>query len=157
MSGERALIYSRIRENRLDPSESDLPRGARQQAVIQAVGRKFTSIGTLLKMPFEGASFVKPLTTDLSTGQLLQLGWLKFRSADSNALHCRLGGDISSSSGETLIERSEDNLHVHAKWSGDSAPHPPAPGAQVVSRFVLGHVRQDARRVGVPSFVLFGY
>ena len=36
MDGERALIYSRIRENRLDPSENDLTRGARQQAVAQA-------------------------------------------------------------------------------------------------------------------------
>ena len=31
MDGRRALIYSRIRENRLDPSESDITRGERQQ------------------------------------------------------------------------------------------------------------------------------
>ena len=36
-TAQRALIYSRIRENRLDPGENDLTRGARQQAV--AAGR----------------------------------------------------------------------------------------------------------------------
>ena len=37
MNGKRALIYSRIRENQLDPSESDITRGERQQAVLRAV------------------------------------------------------------------------------------------------------------------------
>ena len=46
MNGERALIYSRIRENVLDPSETDFTRGARQQAVIDAVTSKLASFGT---------------------------------------------------------------------------------------------------------------
>src|SRR5262245_19100838 len=96
MSGQRALIYSRIRENMLDPSENDFTRGARQQAVIQAVGARFTSPSTLVRLPFKGGDMVKPLTTDMSAGQLLQLGWIKFRSDDGRALHCRLGGDQSS-------------------------------------------------------------
>ena len=45
MDGRRALIYSRIRENRLDPRETDLTRGARQQAVMQAATAKLTSPG----------------------------------------------------------------------------------------------------------------
>ena len=40
MNGERALIYSRIRENVLDPSETDVTRGARQQAVMDATARE---------------------------------------------------------------------------------------------------------------------
>ena len=55
MNGERALIYSRIRENVLDPSETDFTRGARQQAVLNAVASKFTSLGTLARMPFSAA------------------------------------------------------------------------------------------------------
>ena len=51
MDGHRALIYSRIRENLLDPSESDATRAARQQQVIQAIGNKLTSFGTLLRCP----------------------------------------------------------------------------------------------------------
>ena len=37
MDGERALVYSRIRENRLDPAENDLTRAERQQQVVQAM------------------------------------------------------------------------------------------------------------------------
>ena len=37
MDGKRALIYSRVRENRLDPAENDLTRGERQQAVVEAM------------------------------------------------------------------------------------------------------------------------
>jgi len=142
MNGKRALIYSRIRENRLAPGETDITRGARQQAVIEAVAAKFTSFTTLLKMPFDGASFVKPLTTDLSAGQLLQLGWLKFRSSNSTALHCRLGGDLSTATGQTVIEPSEDNRNVIAMFEGDSAPQPPPPGEPFAPGCVTGHVLQ---------------
>ena len=47
MNGERALIYSRIRENQLNPGENDLTRAARQQAVVQAAEAKLTSARTL--------------------------------------------------------------------------------------------------------------
>ena len=40
MNGQRALIYSRVRENRLDPSENDLTRGERQQDVVEAMTDK---------------------------------------------------------------------------------------------------------------------
>ena len=43
MDGRRALIYSRIRENKLNPAESDITRGRRQQDVIQALLAKLTS------------------------------------------------------------------------------------------------------------------
>ena len=80
MDGQRALIYSRIRENRLDPSETDLDRARRQQQVIQATADKVTSFGTALKLPFTGGGIVKPLATDLSAGQVIQLGWAYFRA-----------------------------------------------------------------------------
>ena len=71
MNGRRALVYSRIRENRLDPSETDLDRARRQQQVIQATADKVTSFGTALKLPFRGGGIVKPLATDLSAGQVI--------------------------------------------------------------------------------------
>ncbi len=58
MSGERALIYSRIRENLLDPAEHGPPLcGARtpSQAVLDATAAKFTSLGTLIGVPFDGS------------------------------------------------------------------------------------------------------
>jgi anionic cell wall polymer biosynthesis LytR-Cps2A-Psr (LCP) family protein len=126
MDGRRALIYSRIRENRLNPRETDITRAARQQAVLQATTANLTSLGTLLKLPFFGDSLLKPLATDLSTGQLLQLGWVKLRASGGNTLYCRLGGDPSSASGQSVILPSEDNRNVLSMWQGSSAPQPPS-------------------------------
>src|SRR5215208_5534092 len=92
LDGRKALIYSRIRENRLDPAENDLTRGERQQAVVQAIGDKLTSPGTFLKLPFVGDELVTPLATDLTSGQFLQLAWLKVRSPeDRNVISMFLG------------------------------------------------------------------
>jgi LCP family protein required for cell wall assembly len=122
MSGQRALIYSRIRENMLDPSETDVTRGARQQQVMDALSSRFTSPGTLLKVPFHGGSMAKPLTTDLSAGQLVQLGWVKFRASGAGSVHCRLGGDLG---GGGTGSPSEDNPATIAMFLGKSAPQPP--------------------------------
>jgi len=137
MNGERALIYSRIRENMLDPAENDITRGARQQAVIDAVTAKLASVGTFFKLPFSGKSFVKPLTTDLSTSQLVQLGWVKFRASGGSAVHCRLGGDLGAGG---TGSPSEDDPATLAMFLGKSAPQPPTdpfgPGC------VTGHTLQ---------------
>ena len=79
MNGYRALIYSRVRENRLNPADSDITRGARQQAVMQALMSKLASTGTFFKLPFIGGDLMKPLATDLSPTEFIQLGWLKIR------------------------------------------------------------------------------
>jgi polyisoprenyl-teichoic acid--peptidoglycan teichoic acid transferase len=128
MDGRRALVYSRIRENRLDGSETDLARARRQQQVIQATADKLTSLGPALKMPFIGDDVVKPLATDLSAGQLLQLGWVWFRADSSGAIHCRLGGDPSTVDGESVILASEDNVGTIAMFTGRAAPLPPPKG-----------------------------
>jgi LCP family protein required for cell wall assembly len=137
MNGERALIYSRIRENVLDPSETDVTRGARQQAVLDATAAKFTSIGTLIGLPFNGNSLAKPLTTDLTAGQLVQLGWLKFRASSGSSIHCRLGGDLGGGGGGSP---SEDNPATIAMFLGESAPQPPT--GQFNPGCVTGHTLQ---------------
>ena len=123
MTGEQALIYSRIRENQLNPAENDLTRAARQQAVTQAATAKLTSFSTLLGLPFDGGSLMKPLATDLSAWQLIELGWVKFRA--SHTLYCRLGGDPATVGGSSVLIPSEDNRSVLAMWAGLSAPLPP--------------------------------
>ena len=128
MSGKRALIYSRIRENRLDPGENDLTRGERQQDVLEAMTDKLVSAGTFLKLPFIGDDLVKPLTTDLSAGQLLQLGWARFRSNEGRSLHCRLGGEPQSIGGESVLVGGEENTATISMFTGSSAPQPPPPG-----------------------------
>ncbi len=125
MTGEQALIYSRIRENQLNPGENDLTRGARQQAVAQAATAKLTSLSTFLDLPFDGKSLMKPLTTDLTQWQLLELGWVKFRASSSHTLYCRLGGDPETVGSSSVLIPSEDNRNVLAMWAGISAPQPP--------------------------------
>ena len=64
MSGRRALIYSRVRKNLLNPGDTDISRTEHQQDVLQAVLRKMTSISSLAKMPLDGSKLVRPLATD---------------------------------------------------------------------------------------------
>jgi LCP family protein required for cell wall assembly len=124
MNGHRALIYSRIRVNLLNPSESDITRGQRQQQVMQAAMSKLASVGTFLRLPFSGRDLMKPLSTDLSAMQFLQLGWVKFRAGST--LHCRLGGrDL----GDGFITGDQENIAVIQMVLGSSAPQPPPPGA----------------------------
>ena len=128
MDGRRALIFSRIRENRLDPSETDFARAARQQQVIQATAAKVTGFWSAVKLPFTGSKIVKPLATDLSAWEILQLGWAYLRSSSSRALHCRLGGEPQSVGGESVIVGSEDNAATIAMFLGRSSPLPPPKG-----------------------------
>jgi LCP family protein required for cell wall assembly len=128
MNGQRALVYSRVRENKLDPSETDFARSRRQQQIVQAAGAKLTRFWTALRMPFLGGKVVRPLATDLSAWQLLQLGWMYFRAGSSNALHCRLGGEPQTIGGQAVIVGSEDNPATIAMFMSRSAPLPPPQG-----------------------------
>jgi anionic cell wall polymer biosynthesis LytR-Cps2A-Psr (LCP) family protein len=125
VSGRRALVYSRIRENQLNRAETDLTRGERQQQVLRAIGDKTTSPATMLKMPWLADDLVAPLATDLTAGQLVQLAWVKFRSGKT--LQCRLGGSPSQFGGESYIVSSEENRNVILMFQGVSAPQPPLP------------------------------
>jgi LCP family protein required for cell wall assembly len=126
MSGRRALIYSRVRENRLNPADTDLTRGERQQAVVRAVGDDVTSFSTLMRLPFLSDDLIAPLATDLSAGQFAQLAWVKIRSGAT--LRCRLGGTPTSIGGESFLIGSEENRNVILMFLGVSAPQPPPPG-----------------------------
>ena len=127
MNGWRAQIYSRIRENKLDPSYTDFTRAQHQQQVLRATIKKLTSFSTFLKLPFDGGSMIKPLTTDLSPWDFFQLGWVFKRAPASHALHCRLGGN-QDATGTSDIIPSEDNRAVIGMVTGASAPQPPRPG-----------------------------
>ena len=126
MDGRRALVYSRIRTNQLDPSDSDISRTSRQQAVAEAVGDEIASFGTFLRLPFIGDSLAAPLATDMSAWELAQLGWVRFRAGPS--LQCRLGGEPGSFGGESVILGGEDNVAVVSMFLGRSAPVAPPKG-----------------------------
>jgi len=125
MDGHRALIYSRVRKNKLNPGDTDFSRAEHNQQVLQAVAGKLTGFGTLIKLPFIGDDLLAPVATDLSTRSFISLGWTKFRSSSGQTLHCRLGGEASG--GEIIPQ--EENRNVIAMVTGDSAPQPPPPGS----------------------------
>jgi LCP family protein required for cell wall assembly len=123
MSGHEALIYSRIRENRLDAAWTDFKRSQNQQAVMQATLSKLGSPGRFFSLPFSGSSLLAPISTDLSTWDFMQLAWVKFRAGE--VVHCRLGG---SSFGGYIVS-TQENIQVVQEVLGNSAPQPPAPGS----------------------------
>ncbi|HJX46430.1 MAG TPA: LCP family protein [Gaiellaceae bacterium] len=124
MNGQRALIYSRIRENRLNPGDSDITRALRQQDVMQQTLSKLASASTFFRLPFDGSKLLAPIATDLSTMQFAQLAWVKFRAGTT--LHCRLGG---TDYGDGYITGTEENIAVVQMVLGNSAPQPPPPGS----------------------------
>ena len=103
MDGRQALIFSRIRENQLDPAWTDFARQHDQQLVEQAALAKLASPSQFFSLPFSGSSLLAPISTDLSTWQLMQLAWVKFRSSTGADLHCRLGGRRRSLDGQDVI------------------------------------------------------
>ena len=120
MDGQRALVYSRVRKNLLNPGDSDITRGERNQQVLQALMSKLASFDTYMRLPFIGDDLTKPLATDMSANDFAALGWSKFRG---RTIHCRLGG--TSTGGD--ITPSEDNAKVILMVLGRSAVQPPAP------------------------------
>jgi LCP family protein required for cell wall assembly len=124
MNGQQALIYSRIRENQLNPADSDITRALRQQQVMQQTLTKLASTGTFFRLPFDGSKLLSPIATDLSTWQFMQLAWVKFRAGTT--LHCRLGGNDY---GDGYITGTQENISVVQMVLGNSAPQPPPPGS----------------------------
>jgi LCP family protein required for cell wall assembly len=128
LNGRRALVYARVRKNELDPSDNDVTRGERQQQVTQAIADKVVSFYGFTRMPFVGDDLVKPLATDLSATDIIQLGWVKFRAPASQTLSCHLGGSLADIGGASVILGSEDNPEVIQMVLGESAPQPSPPG-----------------------------
>ena len=150
MDGRRALIYARVRKNKLNPADTDFSRAEHNQQVLQAVAAKLTGFGTLVKLPFIGDDLLAPVATDISTEGFFSLGWSKFRGSADGTLHCRLGGE---SSGGDIIPTEEDrggDLDGQGRLG-------PAAAAAGVGRVRAG-VRDrepNARRALAPSAAAF--
>jgi LCP family protein required for cell wall assembly len=136
LSGHQALIFSRIRENQLDPAWTDFDRQHNQQLVQQATLNKLSTPSLFFSLPFDGSSLLKPIATDLSTWKLLQLSWVKFRSGKS--IHCRLGGTAENIGGGDYIIGSSENIRVIDEVLGRSAPQPPPKGQPYAPGCVVG-------------------
>jgi anionic cell wall polymer biosynthesis LytR-Cps2A-Psr (LCP) family protein len=137
MNGHQALIFSRVRENRLDPAWTDFDRQHDQQLVEQATLAKLSSPSRFFSLPFNGSSLLKPIATDLSTWQLVQLAWNKFRAGKT--IHCRLGGTgLTNSLGDVVIGGPE-NIRVIDEVLGQSALQPPPKGQPYAPGCIAGN------------------
>ena len=126
LDGRHALAYSRVRENTLNPGDSDVTRGLRQQAVLSAIASSLASPSTLLHLPSVGRAIGDPLSTDVTANQMLELGWRRLRSG--RTLHCRLGGTPAPIGGQSMLIGGDENRQTIAMFLGRSAPQPPPKG-----------------------------
>lgn len=75
MTGEEALVYVRVRY-----SDDDFQRMGRQQQFMEALQKKVNNPFNLAKMPLMAPDIVANMTTDISTNDLIKLGWVKVRT-----------------------------------------------------------------------------
>ncbi len=74
-NGTAAMLYVRIRH-----ADDDFHRAARQQAFVQALEKKIARPSNLTKLPEIGQRFMSGVATDLTTNQILELAYLKWRA-----------------------------------------------------------------------------
>ena len=70
LNGTKALEFARVRQ-----CDSDFERQGRQQLVAQAIKSEVLSLGNLWQAPWIGADAIRSIDTDLSTSDLIELGW----------------------------------------------------------------------------------
>ena len=73
--GKNAMLYVRIRK-----VDSDFMRAQRQQQFLQALQKKIARPSNITKIPEVGKRFMSGVATDLSTNQILELAFLKWRA-----------------------------------------------------------------------------
>jgi LCP family protein required for cell wall assembly len=125
LDGRRALAYARIRHT-TNAADSDISRTERQQRVLQALMHEIVKPSSLFHLPSIGKAVAKPLATDLSANDLLQLGWRQMRA--DRTIHCRLGGTITSVGGASELIGGDENRRVILAVLGQSAPLRAEPG-----------------------------
>jgi polyisoprenyl-teichoic acid--peptidoglycan teichoic acid transferase len=76
--GKNAMLYVRIRHAY---AEGDFTRAARQQAFVQAIQKKLVQPRNIFKLPEIGRHFMSGVATDLTTNQILELAYLKWRAS----------------------------------------------------------------------------
>jgi len=74
-NGKYAMLYVRIRY-----ADDDFHRAARQQQFVQALQKKIARPSNITKLPEIGKKFMSGVATDLTTNQIIELGYLKWRA-----------------------------------------------------------------------------
>ena len=128
LQGDKALAYARIRHNNCDPSEDDRDRAARQQAVLDAIKGRLTSITrfpyNFIKGPFIGWDAPKAFISDMGGFTLPQVAIAAILggSGETNVL----GGNkaaISSGPGGSLQIPESECIDAVKELTGSDPPH----------------------------------
>jgi LCP family protein required for cell wall assembly len=103
LNGEQALVYARTRENRCNPSDSDLTRVEHQQEILNAIKSKLVSPSSFFRLPLASWDAPKVLRTDMGGFTLLSL----FAASE-------FGGnatvDVLKPTGSIVLPDGEDGL-----------------------------------------------
>jgi LCP family protein required for cell wall assembly len=130
LQGDKALAYARIRHNACDPSEDDRDRAARQQAVLNAIKGRLTSITrfpyNFLKGPFIGWDAPRAFISDMGGFTLPQVAIAAILggSGETNVLGGNKGAISSGPEGSLFIPQGECEDAVKKLLGGDP-PHRP--------------------------------
>ena len=94
---------------------------------MTALGHQLVPAGTSSICPNIGRAIAKPLATDLTANDFLELGWVKFRA--SRTLQCHLGGSPQVIGGQDVLVSSPQNAAVLGMFLGKQAPQHTARGS----------------------------
>jgi LCP family protein required for cell wall assembly len=126
LDGRHALAYARIRKT-TNPRDSDITRTERQQRVLQALSHKLVTPANILNLPSIGKALAKPLATDLTAADMLEMAWVKFRAG--RTVKCHLGGSAVTIGGQDVIQPAPQNISVIGMFLGKQAPQPAPKGS----------------------------
>lgn len=96
--GKNAMLYVRIRKAY---AEGDFTRAARQQAFVQALQKKIVRPSNITKLPDIGKHFMSGVATDLTTTQILELAYLKWRATGGSKQVMK--GDYGWYAGQAIV------------------------------------------------------
>jgi hypothetical protein len=91
--------------------------------VLAGLKSELVSPLSLFRLRSIGSAIGKPLATDLTANQLLELGWVEFRG--QRALHCNLGGTPVDAGGTSYLSGDPGgNRRVISEFTGQTAIRP---------------------------------
>ena len=134
MDGRRALVYSRIRVNRLDYSETDVAR-QRQQQVLAATADKIASVGGFGRMPSSATtSSSRSPPTSRPGAEPARLGLVPGRQGQGAPLppRRRPGEELGRQVGDPRLRGQRlDDRDVHGPRPPCRRRRAPTPGCTV--------------------------
>ena len=132
LQGDKALAYARIRHNNCDPSEDDRDRAARQQAVLDGIKDRLTSITrfpyNFLKGPWIGWNAPKAFISDMGGFTLPQVAMAAILggSGETNVLGgTGAGSDAFDGPGGSLAYPDSACEDAVKTLIGGDPPHDP--------------------------------